>query len=189
MRLDVVPYGNPALRRQSENIKEINEEIITLIDDMAETMSLYQGVGLAAPQVGRSKMLFLINWDLIEHEKSGTQAIINPRILNAGEETEKQDEGCLSLPDVWAPVRRPSVIRVEYMDVDGNLITEELRGMPSRVFQHEYDHLLGILFIDRISTHERKNVKDILRSIMDGEITTSDEIEEIAQSESEIRSD
>jgi peptide deformylase len=189
MPLEVVPYGNPILRRQSEEVKDINHEITTLIDDMTETMSLYQGIGLAAPQVGQSKMLFLINWDLIENEKSGTQAYINPRIIEAGVATSKQDEGCLSLPEVWAQVRRPDLIHVEYMDVDGKIITEELTDMPSRVFQHEYDHLLGILFIDRISTHERKNVKDILRAIMDGDITTSDELEEIAQSESVVQSD
>ncbi len=185
MPLEIVPYGSPILRRQSELVTEITDVILVLIDDMIQTMNLYQGIGLAAPQVGRSIMLFLINWDLIDEEKSGIQAYINPKILEIGDETEKQDEGCLSLPEVWAPVRRHESIRVQYTDIEGKIVEEDLSGMPSRVFQHEFDHLLGILFIDRISTSERKRIRDILRAIMDGEITTYDEIEDIAQPNSE----
>jgi len=187
MPLEVVAYGSPILRRQTDAIENINEKIIELINDMSVTMNAYQGVGLAAPQIGVSKSLFLINWDHIDEEKSGYQAYINPKILEFGDEMVEADEGCLSLPEVWAPVRRSNRIRVEFTTIDGKISEETLTGMPSRVFQHENDHLLGILFIDRISNSERKKVKNVLQDIMDGEIPVSPEEMDVVPAESDAQ--
>ena len=166
----IIPYGDTLLRRQSEKIEIVDDEIRKLVADMKEVVKAAEGVGLAAPQVGESKMLFLIDWSNLEDERNDVITYINPRITSRGDTIEEALEGCLSLPEVWANVNRPDEIQVEYQNVDGELLKEELSGLPARVFQHELDHLLGILFIDRISTSERAALKDSLQSIMSGEV-------------------
>lgn len=173
MPLKVTAYGDTLIRRQSASIDEIDSEINELIDNMSSTMRFAKGVGLAAPQVGVSKMLFLIDWTELE-ENGKIKAYINPEILAHQGEMVSEQEGCLSLPEVWAEVDRKESVKVRYTNLEGEIVEEELTGLPSRVFQHEFDHLLGILFIDRISREERLKLKDKLQAIMDGEIKPFD---------------
>lgn len=170
----IIPYGDSLLRRQSQKIETVDDEILTLIADMKEVVQAAEGVGLAAPQVGVSKMLFLIDWANLEDGGEEIIAYINPRVVGRGDSIVEAAEGCLSLPEVWADVQRPDEIKVEYQTVDGELHEEDLSGMPARVFQHELDHLLGILFIDRISSSERAELKEDLQAIMSGEVKPFD---------------
>ena len=140
MLLKVIPYGDTLLRRQSEHILQIDQEIQKLISDMTETMQVANGVGLAAPQVGVSKMLFLADWSAMGDEgdeSKGVVAYINPQILSSEGKAVSNDEGCLSLPGVWAQVDRPERIRVKYQDISGKIIEEDMEDYPARVFQHE----------------------------------------------------
>lgn len=164
----IIPYGDTLLRRQSQQIDKIDDEMKSLIDDMKEVVIASEGVGLAAPQVGESKMLFLIDWANLEDGGDEIIAYINPKIIGKGDEIVEAPEGCLSLPEIWADVLRPDEIKVEYQTVDGKTHVADLSGMPARVFQHEFDHLLGILFIDRISASARSELREDLQAIMKG---------------------
>jgi len=168
--LKITAYGDPLLRRQSDPIDPVDDEIKQLITDMTDTMQAANGVGLAAPQVGVSKMLMLINWSNLDEDRveKKVTAYINPQILESGGELSSTEEGCLSLPEVWGEVKRPDYIRIKYQNQDGEEVEEDLRDFPARVFQHEIDHLFGILFIDRMSDSDRGEIKGQLQSILDG---------------------
>ena len=173
--LKIVPYGNQLLRKQAEVINNIDDEIKTLIENMKETMDAAGGVGLAAPQVGVSKMLFLVNWSKVEEmDQDWIEAFINPEILSTSDDFVSIQEGCLSLPELWADVFRPEKIHVKYTSLEGETIEKEMSGFPARVFQHEFDHLLGILFIDRIPVEERTQIKTGIQEILDGTIKPFD---------------
>lgn len=137
---------------------------------MTDTIRAAKGVGLAAPQVGVSRMLILMDWSNIDEEGGEIKAYINPEIVRKGTEIVTDQEGCLSLPEVWADVDRPKEISISYKNVDGEIIEEDLDGMAARVFQHELDHLLGILFIDRITARDRVLLREQLKAILDGRI-------------------
>jgi len=172
--LPIVPYGNPTLRRQAEPVTTIDDDLLRLIDDMAETMRAAGGIGLAAPQVGVSRMVMVIDWSRWDEEHGTLQAYINPEILEYGKKVETYDEGCLSFPKTSAKVPRPDHIKVRYQQIDGAIAEDELDEFPAHVFQHEYDHLLGILFIDRISPSERARIKDNLQAILSGAVKPFD---------------
>lgn len=174
MLLEIIPYGNPILRRQAEPVNEIDDEVRELISDMKDTIRAAKGVGLAAPQVNFSKKLLLIDWSYILEEGGQIKVYINPEILDIVGSIETEQEGCLSLPEVWADVVRHNRIRIKYIDPSGEEIEEQLSDLPARVFQHEYDHLLGILFIDRISRESRNKLKEKLQGILDGRIKPFD---------------
>ena len=163
----IVPYGNPILRRQSARVEAIDGEVIRLIDDLVETMKAAGGVGLAASQIGVSLMVMVIDWSVLE-EDGIPQAYLNPEILESGNKTATYDEGCLSFPKTSAEVIRPDSIKIRYQELDGEWFEEEIADFPAHVFQHELDHLLGVLFIDRISTAERARIKDDLQAILEG---------------------
>jgi peptide deformylase len=134
---------NEALRKVSREVKNINLHIITLLDDMKETLFVEDGGGLAAPQVGVLRRIAVISYDDKYYE------IINPKIISeSGELIE--EEGCLSLPDIWGPVKRPETIKVSYLDRNGDTQDIEATGMLARIFCHEIDHLNGILFVDKM---------------------------------------
>jgi len=177
--LKILPYGDPILRKRSVDVDEIDEDLRHLVDDMIETMEAAVGLGLAAPQVGISKRFFVINWTELEDddEEPQTQDLvvyINPAITKADGEIESDAEGCLSLPKMSAKVTRPSEIVITYQNLDGEEVREELSGYPARAVQHEYDHLQGILFIDRISKEERAKLKGQLQDILSGRIVPFD---------------
>jgi peptide deformylase len=139
----VTGADNEALRKVSREVKNINEHILTLLDDMKETLLVEDGGGLAAPQVGVLRRIAVISYEDKYYE------IINPKILSeSGELIE--EEGCLSLPDIWGPVKRPETIRVSYLDRSGQAQEIEATGMLARIFCHEIDHLDGVLFVDKM---------------------------------------
>jgi peptide deformylase len=152
--LKVRKYGDPALRRSAAPVGEVTPEVRRIIADMTETMYDEVGIGLAAPQVGISLRLIVLS----DEEGRGVQALLNPAIVDrSGEATG--EEGCLSIPGVFAPVTRAARVKVEARSVDGKPLTIEARGLRARVLQHEIDHLDGVLFIDRVDPMLRDRIK------------------------------
>lgn len=136
--------GDPVLRKVSRPIESVNDRIQTLAKDLIETMRVEQGVGLAAPQIGVLRRIFVI-----EIEEIGLYVMINPEILETrGEQIDY--EGCLSVPGKSGKVNRPNYVKVRYMDLEGNLQTIEAEGFFARAICHENDHLDGILYTDKV---------------------------------------
>jgi peptide deformylase len=152
--LRVLKYGDPGLRRRASPVGEVTPEIRAVIADMTETMYDEVGIGLAAPQVGISLRLIVI----ADEEGRGVQAVLNPAIVEQGGETTGE-EGCLSIPGVFAPVVRSTWVKVEARDVNGQPMAINARGLRARVLQHEIDHLDGVLFIDRVDPVTRDRIK------------------------------
>ena len=182
MILPIVAYGDPVLRKVSLDISEDYPDLEKLITNMKETMYNASGVGLAAPQIGKAIRLFLIDAspfaeddDLSEEErtvlKSFNRVFINPKILEEEGEEWLFNEGCLSIPDVREDVSRQPKITIEYQDENFTLHTETLEGLAARVFQHEYDHIEGILFTDKLSTLKKRIIKKKLENISKGKIS------------------
>jgi peptide deformylase len=152
--LRVRKYGDPVLRRRAAPVAEITPEIRRMVDDMIETMYDEVGIGLAAPQVGISLRLMVVG-----HEKTvGARAIVNPVIAEQGGEITAE-EGCLSLPGIFAAVTRAEWVRLEGQDLEGQPVSIKAKGLTARVFQHEMDHLDGVLFIDRLDAMTRDRIK------------------------------
>ncbi|MGQ0607936.1 MAG: peptide deformylase [Chloroflexota bacterium] len=152
--LKVRKYGDPVLRRRAAPVGAMTPEIRRTVEDMIDTMYDEVGIGLAAPQVGISLRLMVVG-----HEKSGeARAIVNPVIAEQGGEVTAE-EGCLSLPGIFAPVTRAEWVRLEGQDLDGESVSIKARGLTARVFQHEMDHLDGVLFIDRLDAMTRDRIK------------------------------
>lgn len=139
-------YGDKVLRAESTPVEEINAEILRILDDMVETMIDAKGVGLAAPQVGISKNMFVLGVDDGKYRK-----VINPVFLEYSKEIAENEEGCLSIPGIYKKVCRPAYVKVKYTNEKGQEVIEEGTGLLARAFQHEYDHLKGELFVDKIS--------------------------------------
>lgn len=147
-RYKVVLAGDPVLRRIAHPVKEVNENIKKLLDNMAETLYHAKGVGLAAPQVGISKRVIVV--DIGE----GLFKLVNPEIV-ASSGIQDGAEGCLSLPDVVGNVKRSEHVKVKALNEDGDEVTIEASGYLARAFQHEIDHLNGIIFTDKATAIER----------------------------------
>ncbi len=162
--LKVITYGHPVLRKKAEKINEIDDDLLRFIDDMYETMVEADGIGLAAPQVNRSIRLIVIGLDLIDEELE-PMAFLNPEIIEKSEETEPMEEGCLSIPGIREEVIRPVKVKVKFNDVDGNEQIWDAEGLLAKVFQHEIDHLNGILFTDRISPVKKSLIADELKNL------------------------
>lgn len=159
MLLEIVKYPDARLNKRAEKVGEITPQIRKLAEDMIETMYNAEGVGLAAPQVGQS--LRLIVMDHNYREGSGQPRVfVDPEIELAGELITSENEGCLSVPlNFRADVPRYAIVRIKARDIDGNPIDEVLEGLPAIIVQHETDHLDGKLFIDRIS-HLKRSMYD-----------------------------
>ncbi len=153
-------YGDPVLRQKAKRVEIIDENLNEILEDMIETMYMGDGVGLAAPQVGISLRMFVMDYG------DGPIKVINPEILERSEEKAIEEEGCLSLPEIFEDVERPVWIRVKFQNEKGEWTEREFEGYPARVFQHEYDHLDGILFIDRISPAKRALLKPKLLELI-----------------------
>ena len=184
MVLPIVAYGDPVLRRVGKDIDKDYPGLEELIENMKETMKNAQGVGLAAPQVGRDIRLFLIdaspfseNEELEEEEraflKDFKQTFINARIVEEQGDEWAFNEGCLSIPNINEDVYRPEVIHVEYLDEDFTERQETLTGLAARIFQHEYDHIEGILFTDKLSSLKKRLLKKRLENISKGKVDVS----------------
>ena len=156
--LEVITYPNKILRQPAKPIRDIDGDIQALIDDMAATMYAAPGVGLAAIQVGIDKSLLI--YDLrTKEEKPSLQVLINPSIISSEGAFISEDEGCLSVPDFRANVKRAATILVEGVDREGKSLHIEADGFLAVILQHEIDHLNGKLFIDRISPLKRELYK------------------------------
>ena len=183
MILPIVAYGDPVLRKVGEEIDANYPDLKTLISNMKETMYNASGVGLAAPQIGKAIRLFIVDAspfaedeDLSEEEretlKNFNKVFINPQILEEEGKEWAFNEGCLSIPDVREDVSRKERVIFEYQDEDFKTYTETLDGLAARVFQHEYDHIEGILFTDKLSTLKKRIIKKRLENISKGKINT-----------------
>ena len=169
MKLQILYYGNPVLRKKAEPVTEITVEIRKLIQHMLETMQAHDGLGLAAPQIGRSLAIFIIS-PPIDNGKGGyTQAppriFINPILSAPSSDSWSHSEACLSIPKLSGIVHRPVQITVTAQDIDGKEFTETFTGWSARVIMHENDHLNGVLFIDRMSEAERRSLQPKLKLI------------------------
>lgn len=184
MILPIVAYGDPVLRKMGKEIERDHPGLEELIADMQETMKNAQGVGLAAPQIGKDIRLFLIdaapfaeNEELDDEEREFLRdfkrTFINPEIVEEEGDDWAFTEGCLSIPNINEDVYRPETIRVKYLDENFNEKEEELSGLPARIFQHEYDHIEGILFTDRLSSLKKRLLKKKLENISKGKVDVS----------------
>lgn len=168
----IVIFGSEVLRKQSEELTPEYPDLKKLIEDMFLTMAAAEGVGLAAPQIGKNIRLFVVDcspWgDEDEACKEYKRAFINPEIYEVSEETDLFNEGCLSLPGLHEDVRRPVAIRMRYLDENFEEHDELFDGFRARVIQHEYDHLDGKVFTDRLSPLRRQLLKSKLLGMSKG---------------------
>ena len=151
--------GDPVLRRRSKEVEALNKNVESIVEELFQIMYSEDGVGLAAPQIGVSLRIFVI-------DDGKPMAFINPKILWRSEDTNMSEEGCLSIPDVFEDVERSNSVVVEYLDFKGNVAKKQFLGYTARVIQHEYDHLDGVLFIDRIAPNRRIAIREKLISII-----------------------
>ena len=177
MILPMYIFGQPVLRKVADEIDyETYPNLQELLKNMFETLRRTEGVGLAAPQIGLSIRLFIIDLDIITDDepeyKGYLHAFINPEILEASEEKTSMSEGCLSIPGINESVKRPAKIHVAYTDENGEEQDRWLEGFEARVFQHEYDHLDGKMFIDHLSPLRKQMIKSKLLAMVKGKFST-----------------
>lgn len=175
MQLTIYAYGHPVLNKVALEISK--EELIqygNFVDDMFDTMYKSNGVGLAAPQVGRSIRIFVLDTiqvkDDLKIENPIKKAFINPEIIEEWGDLWSYEEGCLSFPDINASVERPENVRIKYLDENFTEHIEVFNGFNARVIQHEYDHLEGILFVEKFKPLKRRLLSKKLDRIKKGEI-------------------
>lgn len=181
MILPIVAYGDPILRKVGKEITPDYPELSTLITNMKETMYNAFGVGLAAPQIGKAIRLFIVDTSPFSEDEELTKeeqetlanfkhVFINPKIIEENGEEWAFNEGCLSIPDIREDVFRKEEITIEYQDENFEKHTKTLNGLTARVFQHEYDHIEGILFTDKLSSLKKRLIKKKLENISKGKI-------------------
>jgi len=181
MILPIVAYGDPVLRKVGKEIDANFPDLETLISNMKETMYNASGVGLAAPQIGKAIRIFIIDASPFAEDeglsekdretlKNFNRVFINAKIIEEEGDEWVFNEGCLSIPDVREDVFRKPKITIEYQDEDFKMHTEILDGLAARVFQHEYDHIEGVLFTDKLSTLKKRIIKKKLENISKGKI-------------------
>ena len=172
MILPIVAYGSEVLRKVAKEITPEYTGLSSLIADMWETMYASSGVGLAAPQIGLAIRLFIVDGTEIEEESTRDfkKVFINPTIIEEFDNRWDYEEGCLSIPNVRADVNRHSKLRIQYCDENFVEHEEVHDGMAARIIQHEYDHIEGILFTDRISPLKRTMLKSKLQNISIGRV-------------------
>ncbi len=175
MKLPILAFGHPTLRKIAQPITSEYKDLPQLIADMYETMYASKGVGLAAPQIGKSIRLFIVDTTpfIKDHpeETEFMQVFINATITETSGEEWIFNEGCLSVPEMREDVSRKSNIHIEYEDENFNVRSEDFGGLRARVIQHEYDHLEGVLFVDRVSALKKMLIKRRLSEISKGLIT------------------
>ncbi|HQY21561.1 MAG TPA: peptide deformylase [Ignavibacteria bacterium] len=168
--LPITTLGMEILRKKTTPVKKIDAEFIKLIQDMFYTMDKATGVGLAAPQINVNKSVAVVDISYLDDYKDfKPMTLINPEIIS-GSGSTVEEEGCLSIPNVKAEVKRFEKIILKYMDYDLNEIQTEMKGFPARVVQHEIDHLNGILFIDHLSKEKLKELKKDLTLVRKGKM-------------------
>lgn len=170
----IIMYGDPVLRKKALDIDR-TVDLQTLIQDMFETMHAAKGIGLAAPQIGKSIRLFVVDGTTIEDEpelEGFKKAFINPRIIQEHGDEWNFEEGCLSIPNIREDVFRKAKLKIRYVDENWMLHEEEYDGMKARIIQHEYDHIEGKLFIDYLSPLKKRMLKGKLSDISKGDVDT-----------------
>jgi peptide deformylase len=169
--LPVTLFGDKILRKKALPVQKIDAEVVKFVKDMFETMHNAQGIGLAANQVGSSRSIFIIDLsNMKDHPDEKPRVFINPKIVDRSEETSIYEEGCLSIPDVRSDVVRPKKIKILYKDLDFKDQVLDNDGFLARVIQHEFDHLNGVCFTDRIDEREQKKLKRDLIKIRNRKI-------------------
>lgn len=164
--LPITLYGDKILKKKAKRVNKITPEVLSLVDDMFETMYNAEGMGLAANQVGREEFIFVIDISSVKgYETSKPMVFINPKIVAVSEEKISLEEGCLSLPTIRAKIERPVAVKLIYNDLEMNEIVLEDDKLLARVVQHELDHLLGIYFIERADEETQKMLKKTLTKI------------------------
>ncbi|MFP4288692.1 MAG: peptide deformylase [Bacteroidales bacterium] len=177
MILPIVGYGVPALKKKGTEIDKSYPGLHDLIDNMWETMYNANGVGLAAPQVNLSIRLFVIDASPFKEEEPAMETFkkvfINPVMIHQEGDEWLFNEGCLSFPDLREDVSRKGKIKLRYLDENFEQHEEEFDGLAARIIQHEYDHIEGIVFVDRISPLKRQLIKTKLNNIIKGKVSPS----------------
>lgn len=174
MILPIYKYGQAVLRKVSQPIDSDYPELTTFTNDMFETMSNAEGVGLAAPQVGRADRIFVVDLSPFKEDQPEIadfkKIFINAQIIDRSEELVEYSEGCLSIPGINENVLRPDRITIRYQDINFVEHEETYDGFKARVVQHEYDHIEGILFTDKIKPLRRQFIKNKLKNILKGKV-------------------
>ena len=181
MILPIVAYGDPVLRKTCKQVSEDYPDLKAVISNMYETMYGAQGIGLAAPQIGLPIRLFIVDASPFAEDEEFTEeerkyfegfkrTFINAKMIDESGDSWAFNEGCLSIPFIREDVFRQPTIRLEYQDEDFNTHIEEFDGMVARIIQHEYDHIEGILFTDKLSSFKKRLIKSKLSNISKGNI-------------------
>lgn len=168
----IVVYGNPVLKKRAKDIVQGELDIEKLAADMYETMEQAEGIGLAAPQIGKSIRFFVIDGTKMEDPEVGEfkQIFINPEIIEEEGEEWAFEEGCLSIPEVREEVNRQERLTIKFFDENWEPQEQTFDGLRARIIQHEYDHIEGILFTDHISPLKRRLLKGKLQNISKGKV-------------------
>lgn len=170
MKRPLVYYNNPVLRKRCKDVGKVTDEVLKLVEDLKDTLAATEtGIGLSAPQINSSLRVFITHVPLENEEGSNNTGVlrvfIDPKIISYSEKLTVRDEGCLSIPGLYAPVIRPSSVLLETTTLEGKRETQEYHGFEARCILHENDHINGVLFIDRLTRNDRKDVENQLRKI------------------------
>lgn len=176
MILPIYAYGFPVLKKKATLIDKDHEGLTELIENMWETMYNAKGIGLAAPQIGKSIRIFLVDTVQLEDDEKDLKGIkkilINPEIISEEGEPQSYEEGCLSIPDIRGDVTRNPNIKIKYYDENFEEFTESYSGINARVIQHEYDHIEGKLFTEQLQPLRKRLIKRKLEAIKKGKVST-----------------
>jgi len=168
----IVAYGDPVLKKKAKDLEKDYKDLPKLLEDMFETMYNAHGVGLAAPQIGLSLRLFVVDGEPLDEDnlKGFKKVFLNPVILEQEGEEWGFEEGCLSIPGFRSEVLRKAKLKIEYYDENWNKKVEEYDGLKARVIQHEYDHIEGVLFVDKLSPIKKRLLQGKLSNISKGKV-------------------
>ena len=166
--LPILTVPDPILKQVSQPVEVVDDALRALMDDMLETMYDAPGIGLAAIQVGVAKQVIVMDLSREEDEQKAPRFFVNPQILSSNDELASYEEGCLSVPEVYDAIERPTKVRLRYLDYNGQTVEEDAEGLFAVCIQHEMDHLKGVLFIDYLSRLKRDRavtrVKKLVRA-------------------------
>jgi peptide deformylase len=170
----IVMYGDPVLRQRAKDIKP-ETDIKQLVEDMYETLHEANGIGLAAPQIGKSLRLFIVDGTALEEEpgmETFKKVFVNPVLIEEAGNSWEFEEGCLSIPNIRERISRKGQLKIRYYDENWNEIEEEFDGMKARIIQHEYDHIEGKMFVDYLTPLKKRLLKGKLADISKGKVNT-----------------
>ena len=170
----IVMYGDPVLRQRAKDIKP-DTDIKQLVEDMYETLHAANGIGLAAPQIGKSLRLFIVDGSSLEDEpgmENFKKIFVNPVLIEEAGNPWEFEEGCLSIPNIREKIFRKGQLKIRYYDENWNVFEEEYDGMKARIIQHEYDHIEGKMFVDYLTPLKKRLLKGKLADISKGKVDT-----------------